>query len=175
MRQVHFALTELGLFCHRVPGRCPGLFHLAPSGLKTRTHSAAKKPGWKDAIDKAMQDITNELWRDGTEAVAVNGQRLTATSTIRAAGGAILVDFRPVTGPYQVAAIGPDDLAKRFGDSPTAHRFRRYVDLYGMQFAVGRRQALTLPAAAEPQLRYARTPQTGPSGTPVPSASGGGR
>ena len=85
------------------------------------------------------------------------------------------MDFRPVTGPYQVAAIGPDDLAKRFGDSPTAHRFRRYVDLYGMQFAVGRRQALTLPAAAEPQLRYARTPQTGPSGTPVPSASGGGR
>ena len=126
-------------------------------------------------LDRDLQDIANELWRDGTEAVAVNGQRLTATSTIRAAGGAILVDFRPVTGPYQVAAIGPDDLAKRFGDSPTAHRFRRYVDLYGMQFAVGRRQALTLPAAAEPQLRYARTPQTGPSGTPVPSASGGGR
>mgnify|MGYP006206322601 CR=1 FL=1 len=57
-----------------------------------------------------LQDIANALWSAGAEAVAINGQRLTATSTIRAAGGAILVGFRPVTGPYEVSAIGPAEM-----------------------------------------------------------------
>jgi uncharacterized protein YlxW (UPF0749 family) len=126
-------------------------------------------------LDRDLQDIANELWRDGAEAVAVNDQRLAGTSTIRAAGGAILVDFRPVTGPYRVAAIGPSDLDKRFTESATAHRFGRYVDLYGMQFSVKGQRGLTLPAAPEPQLRYARAPDAAPSGSPVPSASGGGK
>jgi len=133
-------------------------------------------------LDRDLQDIANELWRDGAEAVAINEQRLTSTSTIRAAGGAILVDFRPVTGPYQVAAIGPGDLDKRFGGSATAKRFHRYTDLYGMRFEVTKKGGLTLPAAPEPQLRYARPSEPsggpasrGPSGSPVPSASGGGK
>jgi len=116
-------------------------------------------------LDRDLQDIANELWRDGAEAVAINEQRLTSTSTIRAAGGAILVDFRPVTGPYQVAAIGPGDLDKRFGGSATAKRFHRYTDLYGMRFEVTKKGGLTLPAAPEPQLRYARPSE--PSGGPA--------
>jgi len=76
---------------------------------------AATNPG--QVLDRDLQDVVNELWHDGVEAIAINGQRLATTSTIRAAGGAILVDFRPITSPYQVAAIGPDDLDKRFGDS----------------------------------------------------------
>jgi len=59
-------------------------------------------------LDRDLQDIANALWQAGAEAIAINGQRLTATSAIRTAGGAILVDFRPVTGPYQIAAIGTD-------------------------------------------------------------------
>jgi uncharacterized protein YlxW (UPF0749 family) len=108
-------------------------------------------------LDRDLQDIANELWRSGAEAVAVNGQRLTATNTIRAAGGVILVDFRPVTSPYEVAAIGPPDLAETFGRSATAQRFKRYVEEYRMQFSVKKRTKLTLAAAAEPPLKYART------------------
>jgi uncharacterized protein YlxW (UPF0749 family) len=143
---------------------------------------SASNPG--AVLDRDLQDVANELWRDGAEAVAVNGQRLTATTTIRSAGGAILVDLRPVTGPYQVSAIGPDDLDKRFAASATARRFRRYGDAYGMQFSVRGQENLTLPAAAQPQLRFAVPPQPSPSptpspstsaGSPVPSATGGGR
>jgi uncharacterized protein YlxW (UPF0749 family) len=147
---------------------------------------AASNPG--AVLDRDLQDIANELWHAGAEAVAVNGQRLAATTTIRSAGGAILVDFRPVTGPYEVSAIGPDDLAKRFTTSATARRFRRFVDAYGMQFSVRGQRGLTLAAAGEPELRYARPPASPtpsasagpsggrrPSGTPVPSASGGGK
>ncbi|MEV8513590.1 DUF881 domain-containing protein [Dactylosporangium sp. NPDC051484] len=117
-------------------------------------------------LDRDLQDITNGLWQSGAEAIAVNGQRLTATSTIRTAGGVILVDFRPVTSPYEVTAIGPPDITDTFGRSVTAKRFKRYVDEYRMQFSVKKRTKLTLPAADEPPLRYARTPSPSPSGGP---------
>ena len=139
-------------------------------------------------LDRDLQDISNELWQLGAEAIAINGERLTATTTIRAAGDAILVDFRPVTPPYEVAAIGPGGLRDAFDSSVTARRFRSYVDAYRMQFSVKQRDGMTLPAASEPQLRYAKPPPAPssapspepsgsrrPSGSPVPSASGGGR
>jgi uncharacterized protein YlxW (UPF0749 family) len=134
-------------------------------------------------LDRDLQDIANELWRRGAEAIAINGERLTATATIRAAGDAILVDFRPVTAPYEVSAIGPGDLAGTFGGSATAKRFRKYADVYRMEFSVKQRDGITLPAAAEARLRYAHQPpdtpspsgSQRPSGSPVPSASGGRR
>jgi uncharacterized protein YlxW (UPF0749 family) len=115
-------------------------------------------------LDRDLQDIANELWRSGAEAIAVNGQRLTTTSTIRTAGGAILVDFRPLTGPYEVTAIGPGNLADRFDKSATARRFRGYVEAYRMQFSVKARGGLTLPAAPDPRLRFAHPPSPSPSG-----------
>jgi len=115
-------------------------------------------------LDRDLQDVANALWQAGAEAIAINGQRLTATSTIRTAGGAILVDFRPVTGPYEIAAIGPDEDA--FTGSATAARFRRYVDTYRMRFSVKSRTGLTLAAAAETQLRYAKAPSPAPSSPP---------
>jgi uncharacterized protein YlxW (UPF0749 family) len=120
-------------------------------------------------LDRDLQDIANALWRAGAEAVAVNGQRLSSTSTIRAAGGAILVDFRPVTSPYEVSAIGPPDITDVFNGSATGKRFHRYVETYGMQFSVKDRDRLTLPAAPDPRLRHA---QPVPSGV---SPSTGGR
>ncbi|MEV0129927.1 DUF881 domain-containing protein [Dactylosporangium sp. NPDC050688] len=126
-------------------------------------------------LDRDLQDVANGLFQAGAEAIAVNGQRLTATSTIRAAGGVILVDFKPVTSPYEVAAIGPPDLAGRFSSSATAKRFRRYVDNYRMQFGVKARKGLVLAAAPEPPLRYAHPPAPSPSVPASPSPSGGRR
>lgn len=141
-------------------------------------------------LDRDLQYIANALWSAGAEAISINGQRLTATSTIRAAGGAILVDFRPVTGPYEVSAIGPGDMERRFRDSPTARLFGQLVTDHAMSFDVRGSDDLMLPAASEPQLRFARpsptadptSSDTGQLTTPVPtgagpanSPSGGGR
>jgi uncharacterized protein YlxW (UPF0749 family) len=116
------------------------------------------------------------LWQCGAEAIAINGQRLTAVSTIRAAGEAILVDFRPITRPYVLTAIGPDDIDKRLADSATGKQFRRFVENYRMQFEIKARRGLTLPAGADPGLRYATPPASaqpsgGASGAPSPSGS----
>ncbi|MFI7307150.1 DUF881 domain-containing protein [Micromonospora aurantiaca] len=115
-----------------------------------------------------LQKVANALWAAGAEAVAVNGQRLTATSTIRSAGEAILVDYRPVTGPYEVQAIGPRSMRDRFDESRAAALMREVARKTGLSFGVKRVGDLTLPAAPQPRLRYAEPPAT-----PGPSASAG--
>jgi uncharacterized protein YlxW (UPF0749 family) len=132
-------------------------------------------------LDRDLQKVTNELWHDGAEAIAINGERLSATSTIRTAGSTILVDFRPISSPYLVTAIGPEDLDRRFSDSRTGQLFRAIASQYGMQVSVDRKGDLTLPAAPDPQLHYAQpVPSVSPStsgsaapGSPVPSSPGG--
>ncbi|MFC8617984.1 DUF881 domain-containing protein [Micromonospora purpureochromogenes] len=116
-----------------------------------------------------LQKVANDLWASGAEAVAINGQRLTATSTIRSAGAAILVDFRPVTSPYEVTAIGPRSMRDKFDDSRAAYLMRRVAKETGLSFQVRDADDLTLPAAPEPRLRYAQ-----PSVSPSPSPSGSG-
>ena len=117
-----------------------------------------------------LQKVANALWAAGAEAVAVNGQRLTATSTIRSAGEAILVDYRPVTGPYEVQAIGPRSMRDRFDESRAAALMREVARTTGLSFGVKRVEDLTLPAAPQPRLRYAE-PSVSPSARP--SGSGG--
>lgn len=58
-------------------------------------------------LDRDIQDIVNALWSMDAAGVAVNDQRLTATSAIRGAGEAILVNYRPLQRPYAIAAVGP--------------------------------------------------------------------
>ena len=123
--------------------------------------------------DTDLQLATNALWSLGAEAIAINGQRLTATSTIRQAGEAILVDFRPVSTPYQVVAIGPDDLANNFRDGYAGTFFKELVSKYGMSFDASGVRGVTLDAANELKLRLAQpsTPPPAPSGATNPSGS----
>ncbi|GIG87664.1 DUF881 domain-containing protein [Plantactinospora endophytica] len=159
-----------------------GLGRVRGDGLVVRVADASKE---SDAVtgaggtnlgrvlDRDLQDIANALWSGGAEAVSINGQRLTATSTIRAAGGAILVDFKPVIGPYEVSAIGPGQLERRFRDSAAARLLDSVSEEHGMSFEFRSVDDLTLPAATEPQLRYA-TPSPSPAPTPSGSSGGGG-
>lgn len=107
-----------------------------------------------------LQEVTNALWAAGAEAVAINGQRLTTTASIRAASGAILVDHRPVAGPYEVAAVGPPQLRERFAASPAARLMGALVDEYGIGYEVRSAADLELPAASAPRLFHA-TPAGG--------------
>lgn len=58
-------------------------------------------------LDRDVQDIVNALWAMDAAGIAVNDQRLTATSAIRGAGEAILVNYRPLQRPYVITAVGP--------------------------------------------------------------------
>jgi uncharacterized protein YlxW (UPF0749 family) len=99
--------------------------------------------------DSDLQAVVNALWSSGAEAIAVNGQRLSALSSIREAGDAILVNYRPVEPPYTVDAIGsPTTLQSAFAATQTAHLYTTWSQIYGLGFTVAGQSRLTLPSAA---------------------------
>jgi uncharacterized protein YlxW (UPF0749 family) len=107
--------------------------------------------------DRDVRSMVNELWHDGAEAIAVNGIRLTPTSSIRVAGQTVLVDFQPIGAPYTVEAIGAaDDLATNFAQSAVASRYQtlKGADHIGFEFTES--TALSLPASAPVTPRYAK-------------------
>jgi uncharacterized protein YlxW (UPF0749 family) len=94
--------------------------------------------------DIDLQLVVNALFDAGAEAVAVNGNRLAVTTPIRGAGQTIVVNFRPLTPPYVVQAIGAD--RGRFDASDTARRFHRWTSLFGLGFSIHQSGKMTLPA-----------------------------
>ncbi len=62
-------------------------------------------------LDRDLQDIVNALWRAGASGIAINDQRLTEATAIRAAGEAILVNYQPLTRPYVLTSVGATDSA----------------------------------------------------------------
>jgi uncharacterized protein YlxW (UPF0749 family) len=127
--------------------------------------------------DRDLQSVVNALWAAGAEAIAINDERLAPTTTIRAAGEAILVDLRPVTSPYTVKAIGdPDTLLPRFADSVAARRYQSLSSVFGISFTVHRETDLALRPATGTDLRYAEPLDSAPASTggAAPRSAGGG-
>ncbi|GLY00330.1 hypothetical protein Acsp01_07090 [Actinoplanes sp. NBRC 101535] len=127
--------------------------------------------------DTDLQLATNALWAAGAEAIAINGQRLTATSTIRQAGGAILVNVQPVAAPYEVVAIGPGDMGSDFHKGYAGQFFDTLAARYGLSYDVANAKDVTLDAATEMKLRVAAadTPPPAASGSSSPDGSGTAR
>jgi uncharacterized protein YlxW (UPF0749 family) len=106
--------------------------------------------------DSDLQLLVNALWASGAEAIDINGQRIGATTAIRQAGGAILVDLRPVTTPYVVSAIGdPQDMRNAFLRTPEATSLSRLTTDYGVVFTYAKADELHLPAGTAAELRAA--------------------
>ncbi|SDQ39193.1 Uncharacterized conserved protein YlxW, UPF0749 family [Quadrisphaera sp. DSM 44207] len=113
-----------------------------------------------------LQVTANGLWSAGAEAVAINGERLTGTTAIRNAGSAVLVNFRPLSPPYRVEAIGdPNALAARFALSRASSWLTQAQRDVGLGVALQAAEELDLPAHQQQQLSYARAL---PDGVDVP-------
>ncbi len=104
-----------------------------------------------------LQLVVNALWRAGAEAIAVNGRRVIGTTAIRKAGSAILVNYRAVSSPYRIVALGdPEALNRRLTESEIAERFDVWTDVYELGFTVERVDVLVAPALQGLQdLRWA--------------------
>lgn len=129
---------------------------LAPSD---RAPSAPEEAGAYDIHDSDLQLVVNALWAAGAEAVAINGSRLVATTPIRSAGGTIVVNFRPLTPPFRIDAVGGDQ--RRFEASDVARRFRRWTTLFGLGFSVRASEDVTVPGYAGRVSISSATPAEG--------------
>ncbi|WP_138958471.1 MULTISPECIES: DUF881 domain-containing protein [unclassified Streptomyces] len=106
--------------------------------------------------DRDMQRVVNGLWQSGAEAIAINDQRLTALSAIRAAGDAILVDNKPLVPPYTVLAVGQgQQLSTRFQNSPDGQYLHALQENFGIRTNISVADDLRLPAAPSVTVRTA--------------------
>lgn len=94
--------------------------------------------------DEDLLKVINELRASGAEAIAVNEQRLIATSEIRCVGPTLLVNDVRYSPPYEITAIGDPKtmesaLKLRGGVAET-------LKFYGIEIQIRKEDALTIPA-----------------------------
>ncbi|MFA1236677.1 DUF881 domain-containing protein, partial [Klebsiella pneumoniae] len=84
-------------------------------------------------LDLDLQILVNGLWQSGAEAISVNGHRLSNLTAIRGAGEAITVDYRSLTRPYVIEAIGDRSrLRGAMTESPEVTTYTQYAQKYGL-------------------------------------------
>lgn len=96
-----------------------------------------RDPDTSDVLDIDLQQVANALWTAGAEAIAINGQRLTPGSAIRQANDIIQVNYRPLSSPYHVSAVGNDqELATKFDQGAGGQWLRAAKREVGIQFEI---------------------------------------
>ena len=99
--------------------------------------------------------LVNELKSAGSEAVAINDQRLVSTSEIACAGTTILINKSRVAPPFVIRAIGNPDTM----DSALTMRggIVEYLQFYGIQVNIAKKSKVVLPAYSGSTLfKYAK-------------------
>lgn len=139
-------------------GPAVGLAPVTGPGLVVVVDDAPSTSGdaRDQVLDLDLQVLANGLWQSGAEAVSINGHRLSALTAIRGAGDAITVDYRSLTRPYRVEAIGdPRTLEARLAESPAGAWWNDLASNRGMTYSTSDAKRLTLESDPGITLRYA--------------------
>jgi uncharacterized protein YlxW (UPF0749 family) len=121
-----------------------------------RDQGAAAKDSSALVMDADIQIILNGLWSAGATAIEVNNIRITAGTSIRNAGQAVLIDYSPVKSPYTFKAIGPVSLKSAFEKSLAAAWVRDLSQNYPIDVQITARRPLKMKAGTMPTVEYAQ-------------------
>jgi len=173
-------LSRLELAAGTVPVTGPGLVltvddAAAEAGLKNPNvdPGAVTGPDLTKVFATDLQIIVNGLWQAGAEAISVNGHRLTSRTAIRSAGEAILVDYRPLTRPYVITAIGdPSSLSVKFADNDGGSHLQSLKANHRIRGDILERDPVVVPGEPALSLEQARPVRSAiTKQTPVPTSS----
>jgi uncharacterized protein YlxW (UPF0749 family) len=118
--------------------------------------------------DADLQVVVNGLWAAGAEAIAVNGQRLTATTAIRSAGDAVLVDLVALSSPYTIEAVGDAvHMQTELARTRAGQQLATLRTTWGIGVQLTSESKLALPGTGLVTMYSARVPAS--SATPVPA------
>ncbi len=124
-----------------------GLKAMRGPGVAVLLDDAKTQPKGSTPIVVTYQDlvsVVNELWAAGAEAVAVNGQRVTATTGFGQVGGTAVVNLQRLTGPFVIAALG--DPVTLEGALNIRGGLIDGLRALGLTIAINRQLDLTVPA-----------------------------
>ena len=97
--------------------------------------------------EQDLQAVVNGLWAAGAEAIAINSERITATSAIRCVGNTLLLHGSVYSPPYRIAAIGNLAALRRgLEEDPLIERFRIAAEEFHLGFDVQSSARIQLPA-----------------------------
>ena len=102
-----------------------------------------------------LQQLVNGWWQAGATGISINGQRVTSMTAIRFAGSAVLVNFRPLTPPYEISVMGPDDMQKTFTGS-FADQYAASLRKSGFGVTSNASNDVDLPALDSVHVTHAR-------------------
>lgn len=106
--------------------------------------------------DLDLQNLVSLLFQNGAEAIAINGNRLGVQTSIRVAGGHILIGTTAVESPYTIEAIGDKDvLAEAMSQESQPELYETFAQA-GMTPQVRKSNSITLKAAVTSEVSYAR-------------------
>lgn len=129
---------------------------LRGEGVRLTVDSSTQASGTTELRDEDLATLVDALWHAGAEAVAINGERLTALTGIRNTGRSIHVGGRPVNPPYVVEAIGDrSTLQANLLNSAQGQRWFVLVNELGFAYTPQNVSDLRIPAARLTELRHA--------------------
>jgi len=104
-----------------------------------------------------LRDIVNLLWMAGSEAIAINDERIVGTSSIYCVGSTVMVNNTRLSPPYTIRAIGNPRVQQDYVRNPSYLRgLKEKQRLYGLYFQVRGVSRVELPAySGSVQVRYA--------------------
>jgi uncharacterized protein YlxW (UPF0749 family) len=110
--------------------------------------------------DFELRDVASLLWLAGAEALAINDERLVASTSIYCVGSTIIVNNTRLSPPYEIRALGnPSQLEDALKDPGTLKKIKSRSKLYGIQFKYAQARELTLPAFTGGfNIKYASPP-----------------
>jgi uncharacterized protein YlxW (UPF0749 family) len=145
LAEVNRRLEEARLAVGLTPLRGSGaIIEIADS---KRVIPEGENPGNYIVLVDDLRDIVVALWASGAEAIAINGERLVATSSIYGVGASVLVNTAFLSPPFRIEAIGADGLLDRFNTNPAfLGRVAQRIDVFGLEFASQTADPLELAA-----------------------------
>jgi uncharacterized protein YlxW (UPF0749 family) len=158
-----------------------GLIPLRGTGVVFQLEDSVEPPAaGENELDylvsaRDLRTMVEELWAAGAEAIAINGERVVPTTAIIDIGGVVLANSAYLAPPYQIAAIGSQDLYEEVVGSPGFADFvRARQDTYGIRIGYVEPEAVDIPAfAGTVTLRHARPAPSEPPPSAPPAGSGG--
>lgn len=131
-----------------------GFVPVSGRGVRVTVDDAANGDPTLAVRDEDLALLVDGLWASGAEAIAINGQRLTALTAIRNSGPAIHVNGRPLAPPYTVLAIGDTrTLQANLLDSTHGGEFYSLARQLGFLLELENEDSMDLPAAPDRLLR----------------------
>lgn len=94
-----------------------------------------------------LRDIVNLLWMAGSEAIAINDERLVGNSSVYCVGSTVMVNNTRLSPPYYIRAIGNPRVQQDYLRNPSyLGNLKEKQQLYGLRFDVQGVVSLSLPA-----------------------------